>query len=283
MAFEPITYPSYAKINLFLHITSKRDDGYHNLQTWFQFIDLKDFLHFSFTEDHQISLSSNINISKDEDNLIYKAALALKPFAKANTGINIHLDKNIPMGAGLGGGSSNAATTLIALNTLWQCDLSNEKLHKIGQNLGADVPIFLLQEAAWAEGIGEVLTSKAYIEQYALIIKPQFHASTAALFNHPKLNKSKVILDGTTTMNPLLHENVFFEVINTLYPEVINELQNLPQANDLRLTGTGACFYLLSTDYHQLLQNQKKLEKDVDSWIVKTLNFAPVERCQPLN
>ncbi|WP_440617166.1 4-(cytidine 5'-diphospho)-2-C-methyl-D-erythritol kinase [Cysteiniphilum sp. 6C5] len=278
MAFKPITYTSYAKINLFLHITGKRDDGYHNLQTWFQFVDLKDFLHFSLREDGHIKLSANVSIGKDQDNLIYKAALALKPFAKANTGINIHLDKNIPMGAGLGGGSSNAATTLIALNKLWQCQLSDGQLHKIGLSLGADVPIFLFQKAAWAEGIGEILTPKPYIEQYALIIKPQFHASTAVLFNHPKLNKSKVILDNAKTINPLLHENVFFEVINTLYPEVINELQNLPQANDLRLTGTGACFYLLSTDYHQLLQNQKKLEKDVDSWIVKTLNFAPVEQ-----
>ncbi|WP_411954550.1 4-(cytidine 5'-diphospho)-2-C-methyl-D-erythritol kinase [Cysteiniphilum sp. JM-1] len=278
MAFKPVTYPSYAKINLFLHITSKRDDGYHNLQTWFQFVDLKDFLHFSFTEDHQISLSSNINISQKEDNLIYKAALALKPFAKAHTGIDIHIDKNIPMGAGLGGGSSNAATTLIALNTLWQCHLSNKQLHKIGRNLGADVPIFLLQQASWAEGIGEILTPKAYIEQYALIIKPDFHASTQELFSHPLLKKNRALLNHREITNPLVHDNVFLEVIQKLYPKVWQNLQKLPNAQALRLTGSGACFYLLSTDYNQLLQNQKKLEKDVDSWIVKTLNFAPVER-----
>ncbi|WP_119329515.1 4-(cytidine 5'-diphospho)-2-C-methyl-D-erythritol kinase [Cysteiniphilum halobium] len=278
MAFEPITYPSYAKINLFLHITGKRDDGYHNLQTWFQFIDLKDFLHFSATADNQIKLSSNVNIGKDEDNLIYKAALALKPFAKGHAGIDVHIDKNIPMGAGLGGGSSNAATTLIALNTLWQCHLSNKQLHGIGCSLGADVPIFLLQKAAWAEGIGEMLIPKPYIEQYALIIKPDFHASTTALFNHALLNKNKSILNHQEITDPLPYDNVFLEVIQSLYSKVWLNLQKLPSAKALRLTGTGACFYLLSTDYNHLLQNQKKLEKDIDSWIVKTLNFAPVER-----
>lgn len=278
MAFNSITHPSHAKINLFLHITGKRNDGYHNLQTWFQFIDLKDFLHFSLRNDDCIKLSTNINIGKDKDNLIYKAALALKPFAKTNTGIDIHIDKNIPMGAGLGGGSSNAATTLIALNELWQCHLSNEALHDIGRALGADVPIFLLQKAAWAEGIGEILLPKPYIEQYALIIKPNFHASTAKLFNHPKLKKNKSILKHREISNPLIYDNVFFEVIQSLYPDVWFSLQKLPDAKALRLTGTGACFYLLSTDCNHLLQNQKKLEKGVDSWIVKTLNFAPVER-----
>ncbi|WP_395946182.1 4-(cytidine 5'-diphospho)-2-C-methyl-D-erythritol kinase [Caedibacter taeniospiralis] len=277
MAFEPVTYPAYAKVNLFLHILGKRNDGYHNLQTWFQFIDLKDFLHFSRRRDDQIRLSSNISITQDEDNLVYKAAQALKPYAQYCLGLDIYIDKHIPMGAGLGGGSSNAATTLIALNTLWHCHLSSEKLRAIGQSLGADVPIFIYQKAAWAEGIGETLTAKAYIEQYALIIKPDFHATTAVLFNHPELNRHQTPLDQSSVANPLLYDNVFLELIIKLYPNVWDELQNLPNADGLRLTGTGACFYLLSTDYNLLSRNQKKLKKGVDSWIVKTLNFAPVE------
>ena len=278
MAFKPITYPAYAKINLFLHITGKREDGYHNLQTWFQFVNLKDSIRFIPRADNQITITSNITISNPQDNLVYKAAQLIKPFAKSPSGIKIHIDKKIPMGAGLGGGSSNAATTLIALNKLWHCHLSKVQLLVMARKLGADVPIFIFQQAAWAEGIGELLTIKPYIEQYALIIKPNFHAPTAELFNHPELNKHKPPLSASITNDPLAHENIFTEVIIKLYPHIYAELNQLPDASSLRLTGTGACFYLLSTDYNLLLQNQKKLKKDVDSWIVKTLNFAPVER-----
>ena len=277
MAFESVTYPSYAKINLFLHIIGKRDDGYHDLQTWFQFVDIKDFLHFSLRKDNRITLSSNISIAKEEENLVYKAALALKSCSREDSGIDVYIDKNIPMGAGLGGGSSNAATTLIALNSLWQYNLSCKKLDQLGCALGADVPIFLLQKTAWADGIGEILSPKPYVEQYVLIIKPDFHASTVTLFNHPHLNKHKPKLNRENVSDPLVHENVFLKVIQKIHPKVWLNLQKLPDAKALRLTGTGACFYLLSKDYNLLLQNKKKLKKGVDSWIVKTLNFAPVD------
>ncbi|WP_116963390.1 4-(cytidine 5'-diphospho)-2-C-methyl-D-erythritol kinase [Fastidiosibacter lacustris] len=278
MATQSLIYPSFAKINLFLHITGKRHDGYHDLQTWFQFIDLKDYLHFTPRQDNEISILSNIKITELYNNLVYKASNALKAFAQNPIGFDIFIEKNIPLGAGLGGGSSNAATTLIALNTLWQCNLSNEMLHAIGVKLGADVPIFLFQKAAWAEGIGELLTEKPYIEQYALIIKPNFHASTAKLFNHPSLNKHKPLLDKNAEIDLSQQENVFLIAISNLYPDVCQELNKLPDANQLKLTGTGACFYLLNPDLDRLLQNKKNLKKDIDSWIVKTLNFAPVER-----
>ena len=274
MVFESITYPSYAKINLFLHIIGKRKDAYHNLQTWFQFIDLKDFIQFKTRDDTDIKLSSNIVITDIHHNLVYKAAQLLKPYAQKYLGLEIHIDKHIPIGAGLGGGSSNAATTLIALNKLWNCNLSNEKLRTIGQKLGADVPIFVYQKAAWAEGIGEILTAKDYIKQYALVIKPNFHAKTMTFFHHPDLNKHKAPLNKSIVTDPLPHENVFLDVIIKIHPKFYDELKKLPNADALRLTGTGACFYLLSKDYNLLLQNQKKLKKDVDSWIVKTLNFC---------
>ncbi len=276
------SYFSYAKINLFLHITGKRDDGYHNLQSWFQFVDLKDTLSFEpIKHNNLLSLKSNITIGILEDNLIYKAALSLLEYASNPQAIEVNLTKRIPMGAGLGGGSSNAATTLIALNEIWQCQLTLDQLMKIGVTLGADVPIFLYQYAAWAEGIGEKLTKKPYKEQYALIIKPPFHANTKEIFSHPLLVKNKPSLSAHDIKDPEHLENVFLPVINILHPEVCHLLSTLPDKTSFKLTGTGACFYLLSTDFDKLLINQKKLEKGVDSWIVKTLNFAPVERCDP--
>lgn len=270
--------PSYAKINLFLHITGRRADGFHNLQSWFQFIDLKDTLSFTCTNAHDsLRIKSNFNaVCASKDNLIYKAACAVKPFAKKLTGVNVALDKQIPTGAGLGGGSSNAATTLIGLNQLWACNLNQAQLIDIGKHIGADVPIFLFQKAAWAEGIGEKLTEKSYIEQSALIIKPDFHAATSRLFQHPKLkrNREKRLCHTTFNLNGL--ENDFLPVIEELYPEILQHFANLPDKNQLRLTGTGACFYLLSPDINTLRQNQKNLAKGVDSWIVNTLNFASV-------
>ncbi|WP_119344292.1 4-(cytidine 5'-diphospho)-2-C-methyl-D-erythritol kinase [Facilibium subflavum] len=272
-----ITLPAYAKINLFLHIVGQRQDGYHLLQSWFQFIDLKDQLTFLPTKDDNFSIQNNIIITKLTDNLIFKAAQLIKPYAKRPCGIEVILNKKIPMGAGLGGGSANAATTLIALNKLWHCDLDQAQLITLGQKLGADIPIFIFQKAAWAEGIGEKLTYKPYKEQYALIIKPNFHASTALLFQHPALNKNHPILNSESIDDPLVLDNGFLPVIQSIHPEIFALFENMPDKEALRLTGTGACFYLLSPDFDRLQQNRKKLKKEVDSWIVKTLNFAPVK------
>lgn len=270
--------PAHAKINLFLNITGKKADGYHNLQTWFQFVDLKDSLAFSLTNDQQdFKLHSNTDICHQQDNLIFKAFMAIKPYAKKNQGVSVCLKKHIPMGAGLGGGSSNAATALVALNQLWDCHLSLQELIAIGANLGADVPIFLFQQAAWAEGIGEKLTPKPYIEQYALIIKPNFNISTAELFADADLERNCPPLEKSQIFNIESLGNVFLAVIRKKYPHLENLFQDLPDKNKLRLTGSGSCFYLLNPDYNRLLQNQRKLEKSVDSWIVKTLNFAPIK------
>ncbi|MFZ9035691.1 MAG: 4-(cytidine 5'-diphospho)-2-C-methyl-D-erythritol kinase [Francisellaceae bacterium] len=272
-----ISYPSYAKINLFLHITGKRSDGYHNLQTWFQFIDLKDSLSFSKNNSNTITLQSDLAICNDEDNLILRAAKLIQPHAKDISGMDINIEKHIPMGAGLGGGSSNAATTLIALNHLWQCGLTHNQLSLLGKTLGADVPIFLFQKAAWAEGIGEILTPKPYIEQHALIMTPRFHASTAMLFNHPKLHKHSPLLKNETIHDIGELDNVFLPILQDLLPEIDDYFKDLPDKASLRLSGTGSSFYLLGSDIERLRENQKKLQKHVDSWIVKTVNFAPVE------
>ena len=274
---QSLKLPAYAKINLFLNVTGKRADGYHNLQTWFQFVDFKDYLTFSINKEQAFALHSNVDICHQKNNLIFKAFMAIKPFAKKKHGISIVLDKCIPMGAGLGGGSSNAASTLVALNQLLHCNLSQQRLIEIGAKLGADVPIFLFQQAAWAEAIGEKLTPKPYIEQYALIIKPSFHAPTVELFSDPDVERNSPFLEESQISSIENLDNVFLPVIQKKYPSLQTFFQNLPDKNELRLTGSGSCFYLLSLDYKRLLQNQIKLEKSVDSWIVKTLNFAPIE------
>jgi 4-diphosphocytidyl-2-C-methyl-D-erythritol kinase len=165
--------PSPAKLNLFLHITGRREDGYHELQTLFQFIDLCDTLDFSLTRNNQVTITPVIEHLPTEDNLIYKAAKLLTPFKKDSTfGANIILTKQLPMGGGIGGGSSNAATALLALNVLWGCQLSLEKLAELGVQLGADIPVFVMGFAAFAEGVGEKLQKVELDTPYFLLIKP---------------------------------------------------------------------------------------------------------------
>ena len=166
-----IRVPSPAKLNLFLHITGRRDNGYHELQTIFQLIDLYDWMTFDPIAEENIQIEGLSEV-KLEQNLIYRAAQLLRPHAKKPCGLKIQIEKNIPMGAGLGGGSSNAATTLIVLNQLWQCGLNAQQLADYGVQLGADVPIFVLGRNAWAAGIGEHLSFIDLAQKQFIVLKP---------------------------------------------------------------------------------------------------------------
>ncbi len=201
------TYQSPAKINWFLHITGRRADGYHSLETVFQRIDWCDEIHITPRTDGVIYLSDSASISVS-DNLIYRAALALKAHLLqrvsraeqteqiAQLGADIELQKNIPMGAGLGGGSSDAATTLMALNELWQADLDNATLQKIGLTLGADVPFFIIPYAsAFARGVGEELTPLNIPPRELLLVKPNVHADTRSVYQHPLLVRDHAPLE----------------------------------------------------------------------------------------
>ena len=278
----PITLPAYAKINLFLHITGERPDGYHNLQTLFQFVNLKDLLTFSKNASNGISISSNIPISTLEDNLVYKAARALLPYAKTPCGIHIDIEKNIPMGAGLGGGSSNAATTLIAVNEIWQCNQSLEKLKTIGAKLGADIPIFIHGQCAWAEGIGEKLQSVHHPEQHILLVFPKLHINTAKLFKDQNLKKDAKIIsfDDFTFAST---SNVFEDIVRKKHPLIDQTIMLLSDHFPTRLTGTGACVYCLSDDKKALLDLQKKIDKELDTLVTKTVNFAAVNQMMTNN
>lgn len=238
-----IRVPSPAKLNLFLHITGRRDNGYHELQTIFQLIDLYDWLEFEVNATQTVQIQG-LNSVDLEQNLIYKATQILKPYAKQATGLNIKIEKHIPMGAGLGGGSSNAATTLIVVNQLWQCGLDTQKLAELGLQLGADVPIFVHGRNAWAEGIGEQLTFIDLAPKQYIVLKPDCFISTQLLFSQKTLTRNtKPTKFCGYQIKPSDFGNNFEPVARNLYPEVDEAMRYLDQFGQAKLTGTGACVF----------------------------------------
>ena len=238
-----IRVPSPAKLNLFLHITGRREDGYHELQSIFQLIDLYDWLEFEVNDTTDIHIQG-LNSVDLEQNLIYKATQILKPYAKQATGLNIAIEKHIPMGAGLGGGSSNAATTLIVVNQLWQCGLEIDQLAELGLQLGADVPIFVHGRNAWAEGIGERLTFIDLAPKQYIVLKPDCFISTQLLFSQKTLTRnSKPTKFCGYQIKPSDFGNNFEPVARNLYPEVDEAMRYLDQFGQAKLTGTGACVF----------------------------------------
>ncbi|MEB5930409.1 4-(cytidine 5'-diphospho)-2-C-methyl-D-erythritol kinase [Acinetobacter schindleri] len=243
-----IRVPSPSKLNLFLHITGRRPDGYHELQSIFQLIDLCDWLEFEQTADKHIQIEGLASVDL-EQNLIYRATQVLKPYAKAYSGLKIRLEKNIPMGAGLGGGSSNAATTLIVVNQLWDCGLTIEQLAELGVKLGADVPIFVHGRNAWAEGIGEHLTFIDLDQKQFIVLKPDCFISTQLLFSQKTLTRdTKSSKFCAYQITPSDFGNNFEPLARSLYPEVDEAMQYLDQFGVAKLTGTGACVFIEVTE-----------------------------------
>ena len=250
--------PSPAKLNLFLHIVGRRDNGYHELQSIFQLIDLYDWISFEAIEENQIQIEGLAEV-KLEQNLIYRAAQYLRPHAKTPCGLKISVEKNIPMGAGLGGGSSNAATTLIVLNQLWQCGLNDEQLAAYGVQLGADVPIFIFGQNAWAEGVGEHLSFIDLVQKQFIVLKPDCFISTQLLFSQKTLTRdTKPTTFCAYQLEPSLFGNNFEPLARQLYPEVEEAMQYLDQFGQAKLTGTGACVFtevIQEMNVKQILQN----------------------------
>ncbi|MCH7384047.1 4-(cytidine 5'-diphospho)-2-C-methyl-D-erythritol kinase [Acinetobacter dispersus] len=269
-----IRVPSPAKLNLFLHITGRRENGYHELQTIFQLIDLYDWMTFEQNPEQIIQIKGLSEV-KLEQNLIYRAAQLLRPHAKQPCGLNISIEKNIPMGAGLGGGSSNAATTLIVLNQLWQCGLNEQQLADYGVQLGADIPIFVLGRNAWAEGIGEHLSFIDLAQKKFIILKPDCFISTQQLFSQKTLTRdSKITTFCAYQLEPSNFGNNFEPLARQLYPEVEEAMQYLDQFGLAKLTGTGACVFIEVTDemnVEQILQNSP-----CKSYLVNSLAESPL-------
>lgn len=265
------TLPSPAKINRCLHIVGRREDGYHNLQSAFQLVELHDELTFLVTNNSsEITLHcEHPELSDDlSNNLIVKAAQALQTHTGCTLGVEITLDKYLPMGAGIGGGSSNAATTLLALNYLWQLKLEQTTLLDIARKLGADVPFFVVGETAWVEGIGEKITPTKLPETWFLILKPQVHISTKEIFSHPQLTRDTQI----TTIADFLEQggqNDFEPLLRKLYPEIDNALIWLNKFSPAQLTGSGACIFACFATQDAAQEIATQVPKKYASYVTK--------------
>jgi 4-diphosphocytidyl-2-C-methyl-D-erythritol kinase len=271
---ETLSLLSPAKLNLFLHITGRRPDGYHELQTLFQLLNWGDDLHFTANNSGQVTLGGSFQGIPDDENLIMRAARLL-PGEKP--GIHIEVEKRIPAGGGLGGGSSNAATTLLALNHLWQLGLTRGKLQSLGAQLGADVPIFTAGRTAWAEGVGEILTPVELPPNWYLVIAPDCHVSTAEIFSNEQLTrdtspiKIAAFFEGHS-------RNDCQNLVRNLYPEVDNALKWLENFGEARLTGTGACVFARFPDESEARSALGQLPKQLTAFVAQGTNESPVLR-----
>jgi 4-diphosphocytidyl-2-C-methyl-D-erythritol kinase len=273
-----LTLQSPAKLNLMLHITGRRDDGYHLLQTVFQFVGLYDEMRFRVTDGEIRRRGGNEQIPESED-LMVRAARLLQPYQQTAQGVDIHIDKHIPMGGGLGGGSSNAATTLMALNRLWKLQLSSAQLQQIALQLGADVPIFIFGQNAWAEGVGEQLQAVDLPENWYLIINPQIFVSTGHIFSSKYLTRDchpitiRAFLEGST-------KNVCEKVACKLYPEIQNALDWLDQFSPARMTGTGACIFAQFDSAKKADEVKSRIPEQWTGYVARGLKANPVtENC----
>lgn len=279
-------WPSPAKLNLFLHIVGRRSDGYHELQTVFQLLDYGDELSFTPRSDSQINCDclSLLNpvtaaIIPDADNLAIKAASLLQSKTKTYPGVDILIKKRIPIGGGLGGGSSNAATTLIALNQYWQLSLSCDELSELGLTLGADVPVFIRGSTSWAEGIGEKLQAIQLPEKWFLILIPQITISTAKLFLHPQLTYNTAPIRIQTFLSGHLKtHNDFEEIVRQDYPVIAEALDFLQCFVPARLSGTGACIFAVLDNEKQAKSLLEKVKMHYQSFICKGLTRSPLRQ-----
>ena len=272
---EMITYPAPAKLNLFLQITGQRDDGYHELQTVFQFITLQDDITFTPRQDNQIVRATQWSDVTAEDDLAIRAAQLLADHCGIQRGIAIGIEKRIPMGAGLGGGSSDAATVLCALNQIWELGLGADELSTLGLSLGADVPVFVRGHAAWAEGIGEFLTPLEPAEDIYLLVVPPVHVSTADVFRHPALTRNSTpirisdFLEGTAF-------NSLETVVRKVYPDIDHCMKWLEKYGEPRLTGTGAGVFIKAESASTARKITEITPKQWQSFVVKGLNTSPL-------
>lgn len=278
--------PAPAKLNLFLHITGRRPDGYHFLQTVFQLIDFGDTLHFTSREDDCIRRLTVMEGIPEEQDLIVRAARLLQAEIFRRTGkkpgADIAIEKRLPAGGGLGGGSSDAATTLMALNHIWECGFSRDELMHLGLQLGADVPFFIFGQNAFAEGIGEVLSPVDTPDGWFVLIDPNISVPTSAIFASDELtrNTEKIkILDflGYLTENSIFGKNDLQSVVEKRYPPVSKALTWLSRYADARMTGSGACVFARFESEAAADKVISKMPEKWKSWKAKGLTLHPLD------
>lgn len=240
-------YPAPAKLNLFLHVVGRRQDGYHLLQTVFRFVDFGDELHISTRPDGQIVLLDPLPGVPLEQDLCYRAARRLQQYSGTTMGADIRLVKRLPMGGGLGGGSSDAATVLMALNALWNVNAARTELQQLGLSLGADVPVFIFGKSAFAEGVGEVLRPVALPPAWYVVLTPPIHVATGEIFTHPGLTRDtppiKIAPLSNVSFGEDFGRNDLEPLVVALHPLVGEYIRWLGEHGNARMTGSGACVF----------------------------------------
>ncbi|WP_367394835.1 4-(cytidine 5'-diphospho)-2-C-methyl-D-erythritol kinase [Cupriavidus sp. Agwp_2] len=273
--------PAPAKLNLFLHVTGRRADGYHTLQTVFQLVDWCDTLHFRRRDDGIVARVTDVPGVPADSDLVVRAARALQAAAGTTFGADIEIDKVLPMGGGIGGGSSDAATTLLALNHLWGLDLAREELMRIGLSLGADVPVFVFGQNAFAEGVGEQLTAVDLPESWFVVIHPKQHVPTAEIFSDPRLTRdtplSIIAVFAARTNKFDFGRNDLEPIATAKFGEVARALEWLKQYNQhARMTGSGACVFARFSDAKTAQQVLERLPPEWDGRCVRSLAHHPL-------
>ncbi|HEU0282809.1 MAG TPA: 4-(cytidine 5'-diphospho)-2-C-methyl-D-erythritol kinase [Gallionella sp.] len=307
---QTISCPAPAKLNLFLHVVGRRPDGYHLLQTLFRFIDLHDTLHFTLRKDGAVRRTNIIEGVAEEQDLCVRAARLLQSETGCLLGVDIAVEKQIPMGGGLGGGSSDAATTLIALNRLWSLGLPRARLMQLGLRLGADVPVFVFGENAFAEGVGEELQAYSLPEAWYVVLFPPVQVPTAQIFAHPELTRDTVSItmralserqlrhvtdevsrlreqlpsrsSRTKGLRPTVLErqlqlrNDLQSVVCKLYPEVARYLAWLDNSGKAMMTGSGACVFAEFASRSQAEAVLRQLPHDMRGVVTQGLAQHPL-------
>ncbi len=271
-------WPAPAKLNLFLHVTGRRADGYHLLQTVFRFIDYGDTLYFTVRNEPLITHANPLPGVLPEHDLTVRAARLLQTHTGTSLGVEIRLEKRLPMGGGLGGGSSDAATTLIALNHLWQTGLSRAELEVLGLQLGADVPIFVHGHAAFAEGVGESFTDVHLPASCYLVLIPPVSVPTPAIFSSPDLCRSTPAIAPNDWSAGQGH-NDLEPVAVKLYPQVGEYLDMLRPFGVPRMSGSGACVFVEFADAKSAQTALEQLPTDVRGFVADGLDQHPLQDC----
>jgi 4-diphosphocytidyl-2-C-methyl-D-erythritol kinase len=275
---QELVLPAPAKLNRLLHIIGRREDGYHELQTLFQFLEHGDTLHLRLRDDDEIRLTPALPGVPDSDNLIVRAARMLQAETGCRLGADIHLTKRLPMGGGLGGGSSDAATALLGLDRLWQLGLSIDRLATLGLLLGADVPVFVRGRAAWAEGVGERLTPVELDTPWFVIVHPGIEVATGAVFGAPELTRdtppitmARALQGGAPSWR-----NDCEPTVRALYPQVAEALDWLGSRAPAMLTGTGACIFARLDSEAEARRLMAEMPGRYTAFMARGLNLSPL-------
>lgn len=267
-----------AKLNLFLHVIGRREDGYHLLQTAFQLLDYGDTIDIKIRSDGALRRIANDYGVPEEQDLIIRAAQLLKAKTGSLLGADLRLEKRLPMGGGLGGGSSDAASTLIGLNHLWQCGLNRQKLMELGLQLGADVPFFIFGHNAFAEGVGEQLQALPTPEQWYVVIEPGIQVPTPLIFSAKELTRDTRAVKITDFSNRLKNnwKNDLQAVASTLFPEVKDAIEWLAQHGNAMMTGSGACVFCAFDTEKDAQQVFQQVPQKWKAWVAKSLHEHPM-------